>query len=245
VLATPDESVAGREKVTSHDYRRTGIYRRPLRRKGVSVDEFVCYFLAAATKRPITYARRHLEDVRSTNVRHAAHICLKLGLGAGGSIETMDITMTYDGGAFAAGKPLKTIVPGHLLKVPYRVANGRITSTAVYMNTVPAGHIRAPADVQLVFALESYIDMIAVELGIDPIAFAWSMRSARGIRFSRCTMLESPRTRSAHGTLGSVASTWKLSESTTETRYRRKGTRTISQRTSSTSTSTGKPGRSF
>jgi CO/xanthine dehydrogenase Mo-binding subunit len=41
----------------------------------------------------------------------------------------------------------------------------------VYTNTVPAGHMRAPGAPQTVFAVESHMDMIARELGLDPLEF--------------------------------------------------------------------------
>jgi len=39
----------------------------------------------------------------------------------------------------------------------------------VYTNTVPAAFMRAPGDVQILFALESMIDVVAHELRIDPL----------------------------------------------------------------------------
>jgi CO/xanthine dehydrogenase Mo-binding subunit len=49
---------------------------------------------------------------------------------------------------------------------------------SVYTNTVPAGHVRAPGDIQIHFAIESHVDMIAREVGIDPLEFR--MRNAIG-----------------------------------------------------------------
>jgi CO/xanthine dehydrogenase Mo-binding subunit len=139
--------------------------------KGLSVDEYACYYLACATSRPVKHVRRHVDDVQATNVRHAADVVIRSGVAPTGRLRAMDIRVVYNGGAFAAGKPLATLVPGHTLQVPYHLEHGRIESTAVYTNTVPTGHLRAPADVQLAFALESHIDMIAHDLCIDPVEF--------------------------------------------------------------------------
>jgi CO/xanthine dehydrogenase Mo-binding subunit len=139
--------------------------------KGLSVDEYACYYLACATGRPVKHVRRHVDDLQATNVRHAADIVIRSGVATTGRLRAMDIRVVYNGGAFAAGKPLATLVPGHTLQVPYHLEHGRVESTAVYTNTVPTGHLRAPADVQLAFALESHIDMIAHDLGIDPLEF--------------------------------------------------------------------------
>lgn len=139
--------------------------------KGLSVDEFPCYYLARATKRPVKFMRSYLDDLQSTNVRHAAEIRVTSGVTADGRFTALDVEALLNGGAFGAGKPVPTMVPGTPPKLPYRVPNGRVTVSAVYTNTVPAGHVRAPADVQIFFAIESHIDMVARELGIDPLEF--------------------------------------------------------------------------
>lgn len=42
---------------------------------------------------------------------------------------------------------------------------------AVYTNSIPGGFMRAPGDIQCVFAAESAIDLVARELQIDPLEF--------------------------------------------------------------------------
>ncbi|MCH7879078.1 MAG: molybdopterin-dependent oxidoreductase [candidate division Zixibacteria bacterium] len=53
----------------------------------------------------------------------------------------------------------------------YRIPNVRITATHVYTNQGPCGHMRAPGEPQVGFAVESHTDMIARRLGIDPVEF--------------------------------------------------------------------------
>jgi CO/xanthine dehydrogenase Mo-binding subunit len=174
--------------------------------KGLSVDEYPCYYLAFATGRPVKHVRRHVDDVQATNVRHAADIVIRSGVATNGRLRAMDIRVTYNGGAFAAGKPLATLVPGHTLQVPYHLEHGRIESTAVYTNTVPTGHLRAPADVQLAFALESHMDMIAHDLCIDPLEFRARNAMRDGDRDFSGALARSPQVaavldkiREAHG----------------------------------------------
>jgi CO/xanthine dehydrogenase Mo-binding subunit len=140
--------------------------------KGLSIDDFPCYFLAKATGRPVKHVRRYIEDVRSTNTRHAATVALKTGVDEDGRIVAFSGRVEYNGGAFAAAKPVPHLLPGSFLsKTPYRMPNARVELFSVYTNTVPAGHVRSPGDVQIIFALESHMDMVAAELGIDPIDF--------------------------------------------------------------------------
>jgi CO/xanthine dehydrogenase Mo-binding subunit len=91
-----------------------------------------------------------------------------MGLKSDGTIEAFDVRVLFDGGAYAAGKPVPWLMPGLAPKLPYRLENAQIERMAVYTNTVPAGFVRAPGDIQTIFALESAMDMAAKALGIDP-----------------------------------------------------------------------------
>jgi len=137
--------------------------------KGLSVDEYPCYFLARATGRPVKYVRTYLEDMRSSTVRHPSRTTIRTGVTRDGYITAMDAKIVFNGGAYAAGKPAPTLLPGLDPKLPYDIPAGRLERTSVYTNTVPGGHMRAPGDVQFIFAVESHIDMIAHELRIDPL----------------------------------------------------------------------------
>ena len=77
----------------------------------------------------------------------------------------------FDGGAYASAKPLPHLVLAGATATlsAYRVPSARIEVTTVYTNTVPCGHMRSPGEVQALFAGESHVDMIAAELGIDPL----------------------------------------------------------------------------
>ena len=79
----------------------------------------------------------------------------------------------WNGGAYGAMKPIPSVnLPGAVKAAgAYRIPNVKIDSYAVYTNSVPCGHFRSPGMVQLVFASESQIDMIAEKLKIDPLDF--------------------------------------------------------------------------
>jgi CO/xanthine dehydrogenase Mo-binding subunit len=137
--------------------------------KGLSIEEFPCYYLAAASGRPVKCVRSYTDDIRSTNVRHASRVRIRTGVLNDGTIVAQDIDVLFDGGAYAAGKVLPSILPSLDPKLPYRIPHFRLERTAVYTNTIPGCFIRVPGDVQLMFGLESSLDMVAAELGIDPL----------------------------------------------------------------------------
>ncbi len=141
--------------------------------KGLSVDEFALYFLARASGRPVKTVRRYADDVQRAAGRHEGTISVKTGVTAAGKIIAHEARVLLNGGAYAAGKPVPNLLPGDsmLTLAGYHVPNARVEATAVYTNTVPAGHVRAPGQPQNAFAVESHIDLIARSLAIDPLEF--------------------------------------------------------------------------
>ena len=141
--------------------------------KGLSTDEYVLYFLAKATGRPVRAVTRYADELATTNPRHASRIRLKTGVDADGRIVAHESVSLFDGGAYAAGKPTpRLMVEGGVQTLEgYRVPVSRHDASTVYTNQVPGGHMRAPGQPQNVFASESHLDLIARELGIAPLEF--------------------------------------------------------------------------
>ncbi len=141
--------------------------------KGIVTDEFACYFLAKQTGRPIKAISSYVDDIQTMGVRHASTVVLRTGVDKNGRFLVHHARVDYDGGAYAAGKPGPWLTPGQLgfATIPYQVPHARIEVRTIYTNTVPSGHMRAPADVQTVFAWESHVDLIARDLGIDALDF--------------------------------------------------------------------------
>jgi len=139
--------------------------------KGTSFDEYTCYFLARATGRPVKAEMRYADELAAGNPRHASVVQLRTAVDERGSFLAHESRVAFDGGAYAGGKPIPSLILGGGLATlaPYRVPQLRLELTCVYTNNVPGGHMRAPGEVQGLFAGESHVDLIARELGIDPI----------------------------------------------------------------------------
>jgi CO/xanthine dehydrogenase Mo-binding subunit len=159
--------------------------------KGYSIDEYACYALARATGRPIKAVTRYADELGAMNVRHAAEMRLRTAIDADGRLLAHEADIRLDGGAYAAAKPLPhlSLSGSTATFVPYAVPDVRISSTTVYTNSAPGGHMRTPGEVQALFAGESHIDEIARALGQDPLAFrlhnaaAPGETGATGVRF--------------------------------------------------------------
>jgi carbon-monoxide dehydrogenase large subunit len=139
--------------------------------KALTIEEFPLYYLAKATGKAVKHVRTHADDVRSTHVRHATKTRVRLGVSNAGKIVALDIRAVFDGGAYAAGKPGPWLLPGRAPKIPYAIPDSRCERISVYTNTIPGGFVRAPGDVQMLFAVESLVDTAARDLKIDPLEF--------------------------------------------------------------------------
>ena len=139
--------------------------------KGTSFDEYTCYFLAKACGRPVRAEMRYADELGAGNPRHAAVMRVRTAVDEEGHFLAHETHIVFDGGAYAGGKPLDGLVVrgGLATLAPYRVPQVRLELRSVYTNNVPGGHMRAPGEVQALFAGESHVDLIARELGIDPL----------------------------------------------------------------------------
>ena len=139
--------------------------------KGSLMDSVVCYHLAARSGRPVKMVMSYTEELLAGNPRHAATMTLKSGVDAEGRLTARHARLVFSCGAYAAFTPLHTVHGGVHAGGPYRIPHVDIEVVRTYTNTVPAGHMRAPGAPQVVFAVESHMDSIAHELGLDPLEF--------------------------------------------------------------------------
>ena len=140
--------------------------------KGSPMDAPAVIHLAMRTRRPVKYVMSYSEDLMATNPRHSGVIRLKTGLRRDGLIVAREGVCIWDAGAYGGFKPSPSVsVGGHQLVGSYHVEHYKIEAICAYTNSVPRGHVRAPGSPQCYFASESHMDMLASELGLDPLEF--------------------------------------------------------------------------
>ena len=151
----------------------TGVIGGDFGGKGLSVDEYVCYLLSRVAGRPVRMISTYEEELSGYAPRHGGRLVLRSAVDATGRIVAHDADLVFDGGAYAAAKPIPELIPpgGIDVMAPYDIPNIRIRVRAVYTNTVPGGHMRCPGEVQAAFASESHVDGIVHALDLDPIEF--------------------------------------------------------------------------
>lgn len=126
--------------------------------------------LARATRRPVRLVNSREEDFTSGNPRHPMVITLRSALASDGTILGREARVILDAGAYAIGSPLLGGVAAMLAPGPYGIPNIAVEVLSVHTNKMPFGAYRGPTGPQCVFAVETHMDEIARELGIDRVA---------------------------------------------------------------------------
>ena len=126
--------------------------------------------LSLLTKKPVKISLT-MEEQFFTITKHATTIRIKSGLDRDGRIVARECEVWWNGGAYADIGPRVTQKSGFTAPGPYDIEHVAIDSYALYTNLPPAGALRGFGIPQLVWAYESHTDMIARELGVDPVQF--------------------------------------------------------------------------
>jgi CO/xanthine dehydrogenase Mo-binding subunit len=160
----------------------SGIFRLPLSRVRVIVPyvgggyggklyvkaEPIAAALSWKTRRPVKLALSVSESFK-TVTRHPARVTVKTGVTKDGRLLARECQVYMDTGAYADAGPRVTQKAGYRALGPYKIPYVKVEAHGVYTNTVPAGAFRGFGALQVTWAYESQMDMIAERLGLDPL----------------------------------------------------------------------------
>ncbi len=126
--------------------------------------------LAMLVRRPVKIALT-MEEQFYMITKHPTTFRIKSGVTKDGKVIARTCEVYWNGGAYADIGPRVTQKSGFTAAGPYDIENVKIDSFELYTNRTPAGALRGFGIPQLVWAYESHTDLIARELGIDPVEF--------------------------------------------------------------------------
>lgn len=134
--------------------------------KGAMGVEPLVALLAHAAKRPVKCVLRRSEVLKASRPAPGSVISVKVGAKKDGTFTALEARMVYDVGAYPGGASGAgmNIGPG-----PYKWPNAKVEGIDVMTNKPSVTAYRAPSGPQAAFAIESMVDRVATELGIDPI----------------------------------------------------------------------------
>jgi CO/xanthine dehydrogenase Mo-binding subunit len=139
--------------------------------------EFCAGFLSRKTGRPVKISLTREEVMVATRLNHPMIMELKTGVKRDGRMLAQEIKVIDDTGAYRGSGPVVVFL-AHAFNVPiYGIPNIKYDGYAVHTNNPVKGPQRAHGAPQIRFAMDSQLDMIAEDLGLDPVEMM--LRNAR------------------------------------------------------------------
>ena len=140
--------------------------------------EDVAAHLTIATGRPVLYEMTREEEFIASRSRHPMHIRMKTGVKNDGTMTANEMYALSDTGAYGCHALTVTGNTGqksmglYVGDGEYRLKpNIRFYADIVYTNTPPSGAYRGYGVPQGYWPLDRHLEMIARELGLDPLKF--------------------------------------------------------------------------
>lgn len=122
--------------------------------------------------RPVKITLTREEEFYATSVvRHPSLTTIKAGVRKDGTLMSLKTEMVLDTGAYADAGPVVSRSAGMSLTGPYKIPHVWGDVYCVYTNSPIAGAFRGFGVPQLLWAMESIMDMLAEGIGMDPVEF--------------------------------------------------------------------------
>ncbi len=131
--------------------------------------EYCAAYLAMKIKRPVKIELDREEVFMTTRQRHPMTITVKTGLKKDGAILAQDIRVIADNGGYRGSGPVVVFLCHGFSYPIYNIPNYRYEGFSVYTNNPIRGPQRGHGAPQIRFSLDSHIDLIARDLGLDPV----------------------------------------------------------------------------
>ncbi|MDO8691783.1 MAG: xanthine dehydrogenase family protein molybdopterin-binding subunit, partial [Dehalococcoidia bacterium] len=131
--------------------------------------DYCSSLLSLKTGRPVRLALNREEVFYHGGGRMPMVIEMRMGVDRDGRFVAIDYKLIAENGAYNRNSLTPMILAGSLMHLPYRLPNSRYEGNLVYTNNPPTGVQRGAGNPQIRFAVETQMDMIAGELGLDPM----------------------------------------------------------------------------
>ncbi len=145
---------------------------------GVTVQSLLGLAALNYPDRPIKMWWSREESFLAGAKRHAVKARYRLGAKADGTLEALAVRLVYDTGPYDhLGGVVMTLGLEHAAG-PYRIPNVSLKGCVVYTNNPVGGPFRGFGVPQVHAAMEQTIDLLAAEVGLDPL----EIRRLNGVR---------------------------------------------------------------
>lgn len=135
----------------------------------LDASQYISALLSMKLHQPVKILFTREEEFTATKRRTAMYYISKMGAKKDGTIVARELRAITDGGAYTAMGATTLYVTGFYSSFPYKYPSFRYDGYRVYTNMVPSSALRGFGAPQAAFVTESQIDLMAKDLGIDPM----------------------------------------------------------------------------
>ncbi|WP_406129075.1 molybdopterin-dependent oxidoreductase [Streptomyces sp. NBC_00989] len=122
-------------------------------------------------RRPVKLEYTRAEQFYGATTRHPFTINVKAGARRDGQLTALRLRVVSNTGAYGNHGPAVMFHSVGESMAVYRAPHKKVDAFSVYTHTVPAGAFRGYGLGQVMFAVESALDELARQLGLDPLEF--------------------------------------------------------------------------
>jgi 4-hydroxybenzoyl-CoA reductase alpha subunit len=131
--------------------------------------DFCAVLLSKMTGKPVKYVETMEEELTTSRRRHNLVVYSKMGVKKDGTLTAIHHRIVADGGGYTAVGPLSIYLAGFATTLPYKLPNFKFDAYRVFTNNPINAAMRGHGITHTRFAAEIQMEMIAEELGIDPV----------------------------------------------------------------------------
>ncbi|MCJ7595801.1 MAG: xanthine dehydrogenase family protein molybdopterin-binding subunit [Desulfobacterales bacterium] len=132
--------------------------------------DFCACLLSKMTGRPVKFVYTMEEVLMTCRRRHNMIVFNKMGMKKDGTITGMHSRVIADGGGHTAIGPLTMYLTGCMSTLPYNLPNFKHDAYRIFTNNPIGAAMRGHGVTHTRFAAEIQMEMMAEELGLDPVA---------------------------------------------------------------------------
>jgi len=131
--------------------------------------DFCAVMLSKITGKPVKYVESMEEELTTSRRRHSLIVYSKMGASKDGLLKAIHHRVIADGGGYTAIGPLSMYLAGFATTLPYKLPNFKYDAYRVFTNNPIGAAMRGHGITHTRFAAEIQMEMLAEELGIDPV----------------------------------------------------------------------------
>jgi CO/xanthine dehydrogenase Mo-binding subunit len=131
--------------------------------------DFSAPMLSKKSGKPVKIVYTQFDELTTCLRRHPMWVTMKTGVTKDGRLKAIQTKVISDGGAYTRMSPLSNFLTGICMALPYKLPNFKTEMYCYFTNNPSSAAMRGHGIYHTRFAGDVQMDMIAEELGMDPV----------------------------------------------------------------------------